>query len=73
MSEIDFYKNNDCFRKNSENYSFNQKLKDKEKITSQILGFLSKFTRTNTLERIKLELGLQEDTSGDRYESGYHT
>ena len=73
MSAIDFYKKNKSFRKNSEDCSFDQKLKDKEEITSHILGFLSKDTRKKTLERIKLELGLQEDTSGDKYDSGYHT
>ena len=47
--------------------------KNKEKTTCLILGFLTKEARKNTIEKIKLELGLQEDTSDDRYSNGYHT
>lgn len=72
MSAIDVHKKNN-FKRNSINLSYNQKLDDKEKITNHILGFLSKKKAKCTLEKIKLELGLQEDTSGDRYSSGYHT
>ena len=73
MSVIEFRKKNHSPKKDPKSQSYDQKLNDKEKITSHILGFLSKESRKRTLERIKLELGLQEDTSGDRYSSGYHT
>lgn len=62
---MDFRKKNHNSKKNRKNHFYDQKFNDKEKITGYILGSLSKETRKKTLDRIKLELRSQEDTSGD--------
>jgi len=72
MSMMDFYKKGRNTRMDSEDISYAQKINDKEQTTRHILGFLSKETRKRILEHAKLELGLQADTSGDRY-TRYHS
>ena len=66
-------KDNDDTKTDSKEKYGTQNLNDKEKITRHVLGFLTKEKRKKMIEKIRTELGLQEDHSGDKYSKGHHT